>query len=345
MRITPITPFRPDQREGSGATERLVEYFVVVTTRQCKPSGKHDQDSDSPTLRQSQSQIKARLETRRVHMNMPGEKAACNVMRLSSIADSSTVTSSTTYESDEIDSIASTFASEINMTPSDLPFNLLELETTKNSEFDTCLLEPVISARYPANDRPGRPLNPKLPQFCHPKGADVLRAYTDYKMPHIHHFVLTELNGGKQYGTCLTFYEEVILLDNDSSTVDDKKMYYAPKVLCILSSWPYLSAFRTYLTQLYRLATSTDLMQAPIERYVLNICEEVPAPTPGAFEVQLNIMDNKIRFWAPPANQPIAYVSLPFASLFECLDINNIMYTWYSLACEHKVLLVSDQLR
>jgi hypothetical protein len=85
-------------------------------------------------------------------------------------------------------------------------------------------------------------------------------------------------------------------------------------------------------------------MEAPIERYVLNICEEVPAPPPGAFEVQLSILNNVIRFWAPPANQPIAYVSLPYQVLFECLDISNVMYTWYSLACEHKVLLVSDQL-
>jgi len=87
--------------------------------------------------------------------------------------------------------------------------------------------------------------------------------------------------------------------------------YYAPRVLCLLSTWPYLSAFRTYLTELYRLATcTTNFMKAPIERYILNICAEVPAPPPGSFEVQLSILDSTIRFWAPPADQPVAYVSL-----------------------------------
>lgn len=77
---------------------------------------------------------------------------------------------------------------------------------------------------------------------------------------------------------------------------------------------------------------------------MLNICEEVPAPQPGEFEVQLSILGSNVRFWAPPANQPIAYVSLPFGTLFECLDLSNVLYTWYSMICERKILFVSDQL-
>ncbi len=120
--------------------------------------------------------------------------------------------------------------------------------------------------------------------------------------------------------------------------------YYAPRVLCLLSTWPYLSAFRTYLTQLYRLATTTSLMIAPLERYIENICSEVPAPPPGSFEVRLEILGTTIRFWAPPADQPIPYVSLPYGVLFECLDIGNVLFAWYTLACERRLLLVSSQL-
>lgn len=209
-------------------------------------------------------------------------------------------------------------------------------------------LEPKITARYPSKDHKDQPLNLRLPQFCHPQGTDIIYPTSQYKMPRVHHFVLTDNMGGKQYGTCLTVYEEFETDDNKSSnntnnTNQKKKTYYAPRVLCLLSTYPYLTAFRTYLTQLYRLATMTDCMAAPIERYVQNICCEVPAPPPGAFEVQLEILNTPIRFWAPPANQPIAYVSLPFQVLFECLDINNVLFAWYSLACERKVLLVSEQ--
>ena len=249
------------------------------------------------------------------------------------------------------------------------------------SDIDDILLEPVITAQYPPVDHPDQPLNPMLPQFCHPHGSDVIVSH-EYKMPTVHHFVLTDAKGAKLYGTCLTVYEEFAPHDSDidimSGEEDDdlddhskdegqergfvecsidqspkpgrlrrrskNHKYYAPRVLCLLSTWPYLSAFRTYLTQLYRLATTTNLMTAPLERYILNICSEVPAPPPGSFEVRISILDSNIRFWAPPADQPIPYVSLHYGVLFECLDIGNVLFAWYTLACERKILLVSSQL-
>ena len=241
-----------------------------------------------------------------------------------------------------------------------------------------CTLEPVVTAQYPPIDRPDQPLNPLIPKFCYPQG-DVIVPLREYRLPTVHYFVLTDSRGGKMYGTCLTVYEEVTLHSeveivsgekNDSSpsrkggqergyvecSVNgsheelrstrraEGRKYYAPRVLCLLSTWPYLSAFRTYLTQLYRLATTTNLMTAPLERYILNICSEVPAPPPGSFQVNVSILDSKIGFWAPPADQPIPYVSLPYGLLFECLDIGNVLFVWYTLACERKVLLVSSQL-
>ncbi|KAL9180662.1 hypothetical protein ACHAXT_011115 [Thalassiosira profunda] len=216
-------------------------------------------------------------------------------------------------------------------------------DTDANEEIASTLLEPTITARYPKEDHPDQPLNLRLPQFCHPEGTELIRPTAEYKMPRVHHFVLTDSMGGKLYGTALTVMEEFGGEDEEGGKKKGKT-YYAPRVLCLLSTYPYLTAFRTYLTQLYRLATATDCMAAPIERYVLNICSEVPAPPPGAFEVQLDILGNDIRFWAPPADQPVAYVSLPFSVLFECLDIGNILFAWYTLACERKVLLVSSQL-
>eukprot|EP00986_Skeletonema_menzelii_P008652 scaffold3743_cov155-Skeletonema_menzelii.AAC.7 len=248
-----------------------------------------------------------------------------------------------------------------------------------NDDIDDCILEPVITSQYPPVDHPGQPLNPMLPHFCYPQGIDQIVPSHEYIMPRIHHFVLTDSAGGKLYGTCLTVYEEFSNGGDDTSNCDDDisllsereedqeranieisidgspkvvrarrrsrhHTYYAPRVLCLLSTWPYLSAFRTYLTQLYRLATATSLMKAPIERYIQNICSEVPAPPPGSFEVKLSILDTQIRFWAPPADQPIPYVSLNYGVLFECLDIGNVLFVWYTLACERKILLVSSQL-
>lgn len=217
-----------------------------------------------------------------------------------------------------------------------------------------------VTARYPETDHNDHPLNPMITQFCYPVG-DVVVPTKDYQMPRVHHFVLTNDRGSKVYGTCLTIYEEYHPPEGTSwrrpdhihgdagerdieVTVDDKvSALYLPRCLCILSIWPYVRAFREYLAQLYRLATSTNCMSAPIERYIMNICMEIPAPPPGAFEVQVNILDSVIRFWSPPAKLPIAYVAMPYQTLFDCLDVQNVLHLWYCLTMERKVLLVSSQ--
>ena len=201
--------------------------------------------------------------------------------------------------------------------------------------------EPQVSSRFPLEDYPNTKLDETaVAQFCNPS-SDFIELTTEYQMPKVHHFVLTNEKGRKIYGTCLTIYEEyepphdgedllpeereilnwyrshagtVQYANGDSDGDGDgvevalhrnggRATLYLPRMLCLLSTWPYLTAFREYLTQLYRLATTTDQMTAPLERYILNICKEVPAPPPGAFEVRMDILNSAIRFWAPPANQ------------------------------------------
>ena len=127
--------------------------------------------------------------------------------------------------------------------------------------------------------------------------------------------------------------------DETTTTYD----VFLPKCVVLLSTYPYLMAFREYLTQLNRLSKVGE-MTLPIERYITNICLEIPAPPPGSFEVQTTILDSIIKIWSPPHNQPIAWVSLPFSHLFQCLDIDNIILVWHCLVLERQVLLTSTQL-
>jgi pentatricopeptide repeat protein len=147
------------------------------------------------------------------------------------------------------------------------------------------------------------------------------------------------------YGTCLTLWEPYVITAKTKKGSDGgkKKEVYLPKCLVLLSSYQYLTAFREFLTQLNRLSKMGE-MTLPVERYICNFCAEIPAPAPGAFEVQTTILDSTIKIWAPPHNQPIAWVSLPFTHLFECLDVDNIITVWHCLALERQVLLTSTQL-
>ena len=154
------------------------------------------------------------------------------------------------------------------------------------------------------------------------------------------------------YGTCLTLWEPTKIpvrkkrSKNDKHGEDESTSIYdafLPKCVVLLSTYPYLMAFREYLTQLNRLSKLGE-MTLPIERYITNVCLEIPAPPPGSFEVQTTILDSIIKIWSPPHNQPIAWVSLPFSHLFQCLDIDNIILVWHCLVLERQVLLTSTQI-
>jgi hypothetical protein len=49
-----------------------------------------------------------------------------------------------------------------------------------------------------------------------------------------------------------------------------------------------------------------------------------------------------IRFWSPPANQPIPWVSLPFTTLFSLLPPQSIITVWHALTLERQILFVSS---
>ena len=87
-----------------------------------------------------------------------------------------------------------------------------------------------------------------------------------------------------------------------------------------------------------------QVLTLPIERYITNFCSELPAPPPGSFQVQTTILDSIISIWSPPHNMPIAWVSLPFSHLFQCLDVENVLKVWTALALERQVLVTSTQL-
>lgn len=212
--------------------------------------------------------------------------------------------------------------------------------------------KPLITARYPIQDHRDNPLHENVTFFCHPSGG--IRLSMEPNMPKVHFFVATGGHGAQMYGTCFTIWEPITISaekaikdaqGNITGTTGEQieREVYLPKCLVILSSYPYLMAFREFLTQLNRLSKLGE-MTLPMERYIINFCSEIPAPPPGSFEVQTTILDSVIKFWSPPHNQPIAWVSLPFGHLFECLDIDNIILVWHCLVLERQVLLTSTQL-
>lgn len=211
---------------------------------------------------------------------------------------------------------------------------------------------PQILDRYPLNDRKEVDLPTGLTLFCLPDGLHITN---HVKPPIFFSFVQTSDKGAQLIGCCLTFYEELnesqrnslnYLLDHsegsDASSAAMRQIkFFIPRCLCILSHWPFVSSFKKFLCHLYRLSLSP--CNIPLERYISNFLNDVPAPPPGKVEVTYLIGPESVIFRRPPANEPNAWSSLPLSLLFECLSLPNILTLLAALLCERQVAFVSSQ--
>jgi hypothetical protein len=92
--------------------------------------------------------------------------------------------------------------------------------------------------------------------------------------------MLTDAAGQRIYGTALVFDEN---LSNEMKTrvrskghVYNLDSVYSQKAICILSHFSFLESFKETLKQLYRIHLSHTPI--PIERFVVNVMEEIPVP-------------------------------------------------------------------
>ena len=156
---------------------------------------------------------------------------------------------------------------------------------------------PVVlpEQRYPPVDLPDTPLTTTINLFAFPSFHSLLllplQSMSDAahplwlsRRPRCHSFVLTKVNGQKQYGVCLTFFERVSDREKDEMIAHIVTAYAAlvtkkggppvdptalthdlhgqlqqhvlfqPKCLCILSMWPFFSLFAAFLKSLYRVS-------------------------------------------------------------------------------------------
>lgn len=54
---------------------------------------------------------------------------------------------------------------------------------------------------------------------------------------------------------------------------------YSQKAICILSHYAFMDSFKEVLKQLYRIHLSHTPI--PLERYIVNVMEEIPVPDKG----------------------------------------------------------------
>lgn len=225
-----------------------------------------------------------------------------------------------------------------------------------------------ILDRYPLDDHEDFPLPHGIALFCFPLGCEI--SENDLS-PTFFSFVISCEDGSRVMGCCLRFYEPMTpmqrasLLDRykeieekDSATSSSTKIdsrqsfyyqnqaFYVPRCICLISSWPFVLAFKSFLSELYRSSTiqpSEDAARIPLERYICNFIDDVPAPPWGRVDVSYYFKDQVILFRCPPHNEPNAWSSLPLFPLLECLSPENILALFSLVLTERQIILISSQ--
>eukprot|EP00937_MAST-01D_sp_MAST-1D-sp2_P006441 g6441.t1 len=120
-------------------------------------------------------------------------------------------------------------------------------------------------------------------------------------------------------------------------------LWFAPKCLCVMSAHPFLQAMRRLLTELYRLSLSH--MSMPLERYILNLTLELPAPPRGLLQVQYATPTGHVLTFArPPANDPLSSSPLPFAVAFDLLPADTLLRLLAAALLERQIVVHSEHL-
>jgi hypothetical protein len=101
------------------------------------------------------------------------------------------------------------------------------------------------------------------------------------------------------YGEKIILYKQI--LGSYERHIDFPETIFMPKAIGIISRWPFIDLFRDYLSSLV-FKTSTGL-NLPLERYLINLAEEIPVPPRGKMEVEITL--DKLRFYCarPPLNK------------------------------------------
>jgi len=97
--------------------------------------------------------------------------------------------------------------------------------------------------------------------------------------------------------------------------------------------------FKQILNQIYRMHLSTTL-NIPLERFVVNIMDEVPLPDKGNILIQHEI-EETISFCRPVDQYPPYASKTCIQNLFKALKVDDVLELVAQLLLERKILIIS----
>ncbi|XP_032594944.1 DENN domain-containing protein Crag isoform X2 [Drosophila grimshawi] len=218
---------------------------------------------------------------------------------------------------------------------------------------------PEILLRYPTVDHTDFPLKlcPSVPLFCLPMGAS-LEAWPHVNgnekrkpiSPVFSTFVLTVSDGTyKVYGSALTFYED---FDESQLSAEQRDLLgwneefasqhslHMIKAICLLSHHPFGDTFDKWLKYLHRMVLYGGNIPIPVERYIIQLLDEVPFPAPS-IHLQLSSESNDRILLTQPEDSPLPRSGAGFYMLLQNLGTENCLHVLLLALTEQKILIHS----
>ncbi|KAH8387922.1 hypothetical protein KR093_010337 [Drosophila rubida] len=219
--------------------------------------------------------------------------------------------------------------------------------------------KPEILLRYPTVDHNDFPLQlcPSVPLFCLPMGAS-LEAWPHVNgtekrkpiSPVFSTFVLTVSDGTyKVYGSALTFYEDY---DESQLSAEQRELLgwneefasqhslHMIKAICLLSHHPFGDTFDKWLKYLHRMVLYGVNIPIPVERYIIQLLDEVPFPAPS-IHLQLSSESNDRILLTQPEDSPLPRSGAGFHMLLQNLGTDNCLHVLLLALTEQKILIHS----
>ena len=136
-----------------------------------------------------------------------------------------------------------------------------------------------------------------------------------------------------------------VVMENVHTTkpaTPERPQFFVRKAICILSSFPYITFFKEYLTHMYW-DLSNPKTSVPIERYFAHLLYEIPVPPAGGgVHLSMDISPTKTLTLSYPSKQDFPLLDISVRPLFLALDVDTIMSMFCAVLTEKRILLCSS---
>jgi hypothetical protein len=121
--------------------------------------------------------------------------------------------------------------------------------------------------------------------------------------------------------------------------LDSQAFGYVPKAICILSQWPFITAFEAYLNQLWRYSKTPEAINnLPVEWLIFELVHRVPVPTAGT-RLEFGIKEMISR--SMPSERGLPIYDFETERIFYHLDVENLLTVLKCILLERRILLYS----